>query len=276
MGAKVYWNSITSTVTAVKGTTRVIMPLYSTKPTINGVVYNIDVPVKIVNNRSLAPLRFVCEAFGGTVSWDGITQTVNIVGEFSADPEQPPEPIVVLDPGHGGIDTGARGSRLDEKDVNLQIALKVGALLQQNGIKVEYTRSTDSYVGLEERSNIANKLNAAVFVSIHMNSYISSGPAGTETYFYAPAGNEELFAQYDKRAELARTLQTALVSALQRSNRGVKEANLSVLRNTLMPSALVEIVFISNPTEEALLATTEFKDRTAAAIANGIITFMTK
>lgn len=277
MGAKVYWNSVTDTVTAVKGTTRVVMPLYSTKPTINGVVYTLDVPTKIVNNRALAPLRFVCEAFGGTVTWDGYTRTINITGDFSTDPETPArEPIVVLDAGHGGTDTGARGSYLDEKDANLQITLKVGALLQQNGIRVEYTRKDDQYVGLEERSRIANSLNAAVFVSIHMNSYVTPSPGGTETYFYAPSDNSELWAQRDERARLARALQTELVKMLQRQDRGVKEANFSVLRNTQMPSALVEVVFISNPTEEGLLQTTEFTDKAAQAIANGILSFMQK
>jgi N-acetylmuramoyl-L-alanine amidase len=276
MGAKVYWNAVTDTVTAIKGTTRVVMPLYSTKPTINGVVHNIDVPTKIVNNRALAPLRFVCEAFGGSVIWNGNTQTIYVSGDFSTDPGQTRDPIVVLDPGHGGSDTGALGSHLYEKDANLKIALKVGALLQQSGIQVEYTRTTDSYVGLEQRSKIANQLNAAVFVSIHMNSFSSPEPSGTETYFYAPSSNEELWAQREERAELARCLQTALTNALQRPNRGVKEANLSVLRNTLMPSALAEVVFISNPTEEALLQTEDFQNRAAAAIANGIITYMTK
>lgn len=273
MGAKVYWNAATSTVTATKGTTTVIMPLYSTKPTINGVVYTLDVPTKIVNNRALAPLRFVCEAFGGTVTWNGTKRTVNISGTFYTDP-QPREPIVVLDAGHGGTDTGARGSHIDEKDVNLQITLKTGALLQQKGIQVEYTRTDDSYVGLQERSNIANELNAAVFVSIHINSYVTSIPGGTETYFYAPLNDPELSEQRDERTRLAKAIQTELVNSLQRENRGVKEANLSVLRNTMMPSALAEIVFISNPAEEALLQTTAFKDRAAQAIANGILSFM--
>ncbi|HCF70069.1 MAG TPA: hypothetical protein DER33_00495, partial [Syntrophomonas sp.] len=71
MGAKVYWDAAARKVTATKGNTTVVMPLYSTKPTINGVVYTLDVPTKIVNNRSLAPLRFVCEAFGGKVTWNG-------------------------------------------------------------------------------------------------------------------------------------------------------------------------------------------------------------
>ena len=237
MGAKVYWDAAARKVTATRGTTTVVMPLYSTRPTINGVVYTLDVPTKIVNNRSLAPLRFVCEAFGGKVTWNGNTRTIKIDGNFPDNPE-PQQQIVVLDAGHGGSDPGARGSSMNEKDANLQVALKTGALLQQRGIRVEYTRRDDSYVSLEERSSIANRLNATVFVSIHMNSYGSSAASGTETYYYAPSSDAELYAQRDERARLARAIQTQLVNTLQRQNRGVKEANLSVLRNTLMPSAL--------------------------------------
>ncbi len=275
MGAKVYWDAAARKVTATKGNTTVVMPLYSTKPTINGVVYTLDVPTKIVNNRSLAPLRFVCEAFGGKVTWNGNTRTIKIDGNFPDNPE-PQQQIVVLDAGHGGSDPGARGSSMNEKDANLQVALKTGALLQQRGIRVEYTRRDDSYVSLEERSSIANRLNATVFVSIHMNSYGSSAASGTETYYYAPSSDAELYAQRDERARLARAIQTQLVNTLQRQNRGVKEANLSVLRNTSMPSALAEVVFISNPTEEGLLQTAWFQDKAAEAIANGISSYLQK
>ncbi|HCF70068.1 MAG TPA: N-acetylmuramoyl-L-alanine amidase, partial [Syntrophomonas sp.] len=192
------------------------------------------------------------------------------------DNPEPQQQIVVLDAGHGGSDPGARGSSMNEKDANLQVALKTGALLQQRGIRVEYTRRDDSYVSLEERSSIANRLNATVFVSIHMNSYGSSAASGTETYYYAPSSDAELYAQRDERARLARAIQTQLVNTLQRQNRGVKEANLSVLRNTSMPSALAEVVFISNPTEEGLLQTAWFQDKAAEAIANGISSYLQK
>ncbi|PKM78002.1 MAG: hypothetical protein CVU90_04625 [Firmicutes bacterium HGW-Firmicutes-15] len=279
MGAKVDWNSTTLVVTATKGDITVILPLNSRTATVNGSIYNLEVPSKIVNNRTLAPLRFVAEAFGGTVTWDENTGNINII---SSDPTpsppvpQPREVIVVLDAGHGGWDPGAGVSQLIEKDVNLVIALKAGELLKQRGIRVEYTRNNDSYVSLEERSSIANKLNATLFVSIHNNANILSAPCGTETYFYAPQEYPDLFVQRDDRARLAKALQIQLLDKLQRQNRGVKEANLSVLRNTRMPSVLVEVAFISNPAEEALLKTNDFKDRAAQAIANGILSFLNK
>ncbi len=187
---------------------------------------------------------------------------------------QPRDKLVVLDAGHGGRDTGARGSLIDEKVINLAVALKTGEILKQKGIRVEYTRSDDSFVELEEISNIANRLNAALFVSIHCNSIGSADPCGTESYFYAPLENPDLFVQRDERKALATALQAELMAKLQRTNRGVKEKNLSVLRNAKMPSALVEMAFLSNPTEQALLMQDDFRNLAAQAIANGIEQYM--
>ncbi len=279
MGAQVDWNASTRVITAKKGDTTVILPINSRTAMINGSACTLEVPPKIVDSRTLAPLRFVAEAFGGKVTWDGNTRTIYInSSEFPGPPPepQPQETIVVLDAGHGGSDPGALGAKLKEKDINLAITLKVGDLLQQAGIRVEYTRIDDSYVGLQERSSIANKINASIFVSIHNNANVLSGPSGTETYFYAPQDSPELFAQREERARLAQCIQAELVSKLRRPNRGVKEGNLSVLRNTLMPSVLVEAAFISNPTEEALLQTEDFKNRAAEAIANGIRLYINK
>ena len=184
------------------------------------------------------------------------------------------EKLLVLDAGHGGRDTGARGSLIDEKVVNLAVTLKAGELLKQKGIRVEYARIDDSYVGLEERSSIANNLNAAVFLSIHCNSIAASGPCGTETYFYAPLTDPNLFVQRDERSQLATLLQAELTRNLQRTNRGVKEGNLSVLRNSQMPSALVEMAFISNASEQALLMQDDFRNLAAQSIANAVEQFM--
>ena len=184
------------------------------------------------------------------------------------------ENLVVLDPGHGGGDTGARGTELDEKDVNLDIALKAGAILAKQGIDVEYTRKTDVTVGLEERSLIANDLNAELFVSIHNNSDTPNVGHGTETYFYAPLSTPELYMQRDERQLLAQKLQQQLISKLQRTDRGVKEKNLAVLRNTTMPSALVEVMFINCPDEQALLKQEKYKNLAAEAIAQGIMNYL--
>lgn len=185
------------------------------------------------------------------------------------------ENLIVIDPGHGGRETGAiSNSGYKEKIPNLEIALEVGRLLRQKGFDVEYTRIDDSFVGLEERAAIANKLNAAVFVSIHNNSSTNPEAAGTETYFYAPADRPDLFIQKDDREDLATYVQEELVRKLMRTNRGVKQANFSVLRNTKMPSILCEVAFLSNAEEEMLLKSDSFKMRAAKAIADGIERYM--
>jgi N-acetylmuramoyl-L-alanine amidase len=189
--------------------------------------------------------------------------------------------LVVLDPGHGGKDTGARGAHINEKDVNLKIALKAGELLKQRGIEVEYTRTTDIYLELtkdrDEISEIANRLNPGLFVSIHSNA-VPGNPAaqGTETYYYAPVDNVLLFLQYEERKSLAENLQRQLIAKLKRPDRGVKQNSYWVLKNTTMPSALVEVAFLSNPEEESLLQQEYFLDLAAQAIADGIAAYMGK
>jgi N-acetylmuramoyl-L-alanine amidase len=184
--------------------------------------------------------------------------------------------LVVIDPGHGGNDTGARGTKVDEKELNLQVSLMVGEILKKNGVDVEYTRDGDSTVGLEARAEIANALNAGLFVSIHHNSTTTSDKAGTETYYYAPPERPDLFMQKDERQKLANEIHKRLISNLRRTDRGVKQANFSVLRNTQMPSVLCEICFISNPEEQNLAMKNTFQELAAQAIADGILAYMGK
>ncbi len=207
-------------------------------------------------------------------SADGSSTNILLVGKDQIKTRR--ENLVVLDPGHGGRDTGARGKNLDEKEANLKIALKVGELLKNKGIEVEYTRTSDIYVELEERAAIANRLNSGLFVSIHNNASTDPSKQGTETYYYAPVNNDLLFLQLDERKSLATKLHQQLAAKLKRPDRGVKTANFSVLRNTTMPSTLVECVFISNPDEGKLLQQDYFIQWTAEAIANGIAAYMGK
>ena len=183
--------------------------------------------------------------------------------------------IVVIDPGHGGTEPGTRGKYLVERDVNLAVGLKVGEILKQKGIQIEYTRCDDSKMELELRAALANDLNAALFVSIHHNAATTPTPSGTETFFYAPMDEPELYIQKDERLRLATLIQNELVSRLGRNNRGVKDSvNYSVLGNTSMPSALAEIAFLTNPDEEQLVMQKDFKDLAAQAIANGILAYL--
>ncbi|MEN6351516.1 MAG: N-acetylmuramoyl-L-alanine amidase [Syntrophomonas sp.] len=187
---------------------------------------------------------------------------------------------IVIDPGHDGSDPGSSGDFLQEKVVNLDIALKAAEFLRQRGMQVVLTRTDYTKVSLEDRSSMANLYNARLFVSIHNNA--PGDPEkrytvqGTETHYYAPLDIPELFMQSAERSSLATCIQEQLVARLQRPNRGVKTgsgSNFSVLRKTQMPSALVEVCFIANPEEEQLLMQDSFKTSAAQAIADGITNY---
>ncbi len=199
---------------------------------------------------------------------------LNIVLTKTKRTEDKNNKLVVLDPGHGGRDSGANGSYLCEKDVNLDIALQVGKILGSRGFDIAYTRDNDSYLTTMERCNIANQLGAATFVSIHCNSSTTRTGEGTETYYYASFDSPALFMQKEQRYQLASLLQESLIAQLRRVDRGVKQSNFTVITNTDMPSALVEIAFISHSAEEALLGDASFRSQAARAIAEAITEYM--
>ncbi|HOA39905.1 MAG TPA: N-acetylmuramoyl-L-alanine amidase family protein [Halanaerobiales bacterium] len=177
--------------------------------------------------------------------------------------------LIVLDPGHGGFDPGAVGpSGLAEKDINLQIALLAEDILQREGYNVILTRKDDTFISLKDRVEMANKMEALLFVSIHANSANSAYSEGTET-FIAP--NKVASSQL-----LADSLQKNLLKELNRLDRGVKKENFYVIKYTNMPAALVEVAFVSNPHEESLLASNLFKEKAARAIAHGIMEYLQK
>lgn len=182
--------------------------------------------------------------------------------------------IIAIDPGHGGSDPGAVGPNgAKEKDITLNVAFKVRDLLQSYGYQVVMTRTGDyrldenSTKDLEKRAQIANNNNASLFVSIHANSFDSTSK-GTETFYHTRevAGSNA--------CKLATAIQNKLIGALGLTNRGVKQEDFSVLRNTTMPAALTELAFISNPSEEALLITDQFQTKAARAIVDGILEYL--
>lgn len=183
--------------------------------------------------------------------------------------------VITLDAGHGGYDSGAIGpSGLYEKNVNLAVTLKLGKILEQKGIDVVYTRTDDNVSwpadvnqDLQARCDISDAAGSNYFVAIHSNSADASGARGMETYYYS--GNSE-------GKQLAQSIQTELINSTGLIDRGVMTANFYVIKNTSAPSVLVEIGFISNPTEEALLGNEEFQDKVAEAIAQGIMNTVNK
>ncbi|WP_440115524.1 N-acetylmuramoyl-L-alanine amidase [Paenibacillus sp. QZ-Y1] len=171
--------------------------------------------------------------------------------------------IVVIDPGHGGSDPGTISfTQKHEKHFALALGLKVQALLQQESdIEVIMTRETDIYPTRPERVKLANDLKADVFVSIHGNS-VTSAPqvSGTETYYYQRASSKEL----------ADIIHKNLIKAMGFKDRGSKNGNYQVIRETTMPAVLLEIGFLSNQIEEEAMMLESTQNKAAQAIVDGI------
>lgn len=176
--------------------------------------------------------------------------------------------VIVVDPGHGGSDTGAIGpSNAAEKNVTLAIARDLRKLLSDEGATVIMTRTSDrdvAYKGtsdideLQARVNIANQANADLFISIHADAFTKYA-SGTATYFY-PGSNDDL----------ARLVQSSMVGQLELYDRGFQPSDYYVLKYTNMPAILTEVAFISNPKEENLLINRSFDKKAAFGIYTGI------
>ena len=192
---------------------------------------------------------------------------------------------VVLDPGHGGVDQGASNQWGTEKMFALDVAMHVRNDLARAGYKVEMTRTRDNTVSLEERVNFANKFRDAVFVSIHFN--YSGIAEGLETYALAPEGvpsnaaNESHVSSADVQAcpgnvqdehniALTAAIHAMVLSRCSMFDRGVKHARFHVLRGVRLPAVLVECGFLSNSSEGQRIATAQFRQEIATAIAQGV------
>ena len=186
-------------------------------------------------------------------------------------------PLICIDPGHGNYDSGAVGpSGTKEKDITLAVGLKTGALLQAAGMSVVYTRTSDQVPwpadvnkDLAKRCQIANDAGADVFVSIHCNSAVNVTAKGNETYTFPGQGNADALANC-----IHARIKAAFPELTYREDWSDgdpdKEASFYVLKYTKMPAVLSELAFISNPVEEKMLASEEFQDKAALAIARGI------
>jgi N-acetylmuramoyl-L-alanine amidase len=176
--------------------------------------------------------------------------------------------IVVLDPGHGGRDPGAVGHGLRESDINLDISNRLINLIQQNGhIKVYATRTTDVLVDLFERPRWANEI-GDIFISIHQNAAANSRANGTETYYTPRPQDSELGFSSRQMAEI---FQRNLLRDLGLADRGVKSSRFVVLRNAVIPAALVEIGFVSNSGDAAQLRSEDFRQRAAESLYRSIL-----
>ena len=213
---------------------------------------------------------------------------------------------VVIDPGHGGHDPGAKTKGLTEADLVLDVALRLEQLLaKQDGFEVVLTRRVDTFVPLEERTAIANREGADLFLSIHANASTNSAARGVETYFLNLTANPdaEMVAARENAAssrsmnqlpdivkaialnnkihesrDFASMIQSSLHSQLQKTdssvrNLGVKQAPFMVLLGATMPSVLAEISFITNKQDAAMLKTEKYRQRIAEALFAGVLRY---
>lgn len=173
---------------------------------------------------------------------------------------------IVIDPGHGGSDPGAVGNGLREKDVTLRVSLELQKKLEAAGARVVMTRTTDTFVSVNRRFEIANASNGHSFVSIHTNSLSNSQAHGTETFWNRSH-------QHAQSQQLAQVAQKHLIQQLNTRDRGVKEGNFGVVRYTRIPSILVELGFITNPNDANMMKQDKFYDDASEALLQAIIEF---
>lgn len=193
---------------------------------------------------------------------------------------------ICLDAGHGGRDPGNQASGRREKDLTLRLALELRDQLQKTGFKVVFSRTSDQFIELSERANIARKRGADLFVSLHFNGTGGdrSSARGSEVYAMTPAGAASTNARGEgagsrayvgnrnnsKNLLLAYQIQKSLVRGLRSGDRGVRRARFEVLREATMPAALIEAGFLSHPVEGKQISTAEYRKQMARAIVDGI------
>lgn len=246
--------------------------------TVNGLVLHMNAPY-IVRNGT-----------GAIAGVDANNFLHPLLDELDGSPPISATPVIVIDPGHGGEDSGALGAApgLREKDLVLQISQRVRDLLGQTGMTVRLTRERDEFLTLQERVDLVARWKADVFISIHVNASPNKQAGGVETYVIPAAGfpsTEEgsrvdgPFAGNGQDAEntrLAYYVHKGLVSKSGATDRGVRRARYEVLRNVQCPALLVECGFISNADDAWLLRKDAYRDKVAGGIASGIMTYVSR
>lgn len=202
-------------------------------------------------------------------------------------PETAPFALVVIDPGHGGQDSGTMKSGLVEKDLALDVAHRLEHQLKARGLVAMFTRADDSYVSLQDRAAVANNQPEAVFVSIHFDEAGRTAATGIETYYAThPVSLPERVASWLpflqrtsserpnlESQSLATFIQESLVVHTQATNRGTRPQQFFVIANVRHPAVLVEGGFLTNKDDAAKLANADYREQMADAIAQGILQY---
>jgi len=194
---------------------------------------------------------------------------------------------IVIDPGHGGHDSGAHNSalKLKEKYLAMDLAKRVKSRLERYGYKVTLTRTTDDYIALDERPQIANRLNADLFLSIHFNAVDSTRVDGIESFIMTPAGHASTNAtRADNRVHPGNAdapwsllaghyIQASMVGKTGARDRGLKRARFAVLRPLNCPGVLIEGGFITHPREGRNVGSAGYRDKLADGIVEGVLKY---
>jgi N-acetylmuramoyl-L-alanine amidase len=228
---------------------------------------------------------------GSFAWWQWTSPPIGMAPRAAATPAPPraPFPVVVLDPGHGGQDSGAMCAGVLEKDLTLDIAQRIERLLEAQGLATVMTRVGDAYVSLADRAALTNRIPNCVLISIHFNEDNKAVSSGIETYYAEhpiPLGDPLIswlpFLQTAAASvqgpdvesqSLAGFIQEALVARTQAVNRGTKPKQFYVIANVRHPAVLVEGGFLTNKEDIARLTSAEYRDQMAAAISEGVIRF---
>jgi len=266
LGYTTLWLSTARQVVIFDGYHTIALPLGSQEAFVNGVRVPVlngvgAQAVRFQNaERTLVPLRFLVEALGGAVDWNG-TARVTLF------PMQSPRFTAVIDAGHGGNASGASFNGLLEKDLVLPVALRTAQILREAGIGVLLTRSGDESVNLYERAEMANAVGADLFLSIHANA-APEAPHFAGTFTYSYPGSAE-------GAKLAQAVQQTVCAWAGMIDQGILTEDFVVLRETVSPAALLETGFMSCPEELARLADPTVQEQLAKGTAEGILNYLT-
>ncbi len=223
--------------------------------------------------------------------WISFHQEKHLAVYRESKPAQPqtskPFAVVVLDPGHGGEDSGAMCGGVMEKDLTLDIARRVDRLLDSEGVATLMTRLGDSYVSLADRAAFGNRANGSIFISIHFNEDNKPVASGVETYYAAHQINSgSTFASWlpffsrppsnspkPESQSLAGFIQEALVARTRSVDRGTQAKQFFVIANVTSPAVLIEGGFITNKDELSKLVSEDYRDQLAAAVADGVLRY---
>ena len=198
-----------------------------------------------------------------------------------------PFAVVVIDPGHGGLDSGTMKAGMIEKDLTLDVARRAERLLQSRGLATMLTRADDSYVSLAARAAIANEQPNCIFISIHFDEAGRSAATGIETYYamrqvsipervmsWLPFLQKAALESNNSESQsLASFIQEELVAHTQAVNRGTRPQQFFVIANVLHPAVLVEGGFLTNKEDVGKLATEDYREQIAAAISDGVVRY---